>query len=102
MILFNTTFIVAQCADSDFKDWISSVYTPEISACSSFSDILLTKILSVPQNDDKTQSYALQFKAPTINHIEDWIATSGMEKLNTLQTKHGENILYFATFMEIL
>lgn len=101
MILFNTTFVVAQNADSDFLNWASSIFIPEINTCESFSDILLTKILATPQ-EDKTLSYALQFKAPSVEHIENWIASSGMSKLNALQAKYGENILYFATLMEIL
>lgn len=101
MILFNTTFVVAQCADSDFQNWITTDFIPEISKCEYFSEPLLTKILSDPQ-EDNTNSYALQFKAPSTAHIEIWIATTGINKLNALQTKHGENILYFATFMDIL
>lgn len=102
MILFNTTFVVTDSANTEFRNWISSVFIPDILSCDSFSDILLTKILSNPQEDEKTQSYALQFKAPSIAHIENWIQTTGIHKLNAIQAKYGENILYFATPMEIL
>ena len=102
MILFNTTFIIAKSADSDFRNWITTVYIPAIFACPSFSDILFTKILSSPDEKEQSQSYALQFKAPSIPHIEEWISTNGMGKLNALQAKHGENALFFATYMDIL
>lgn len=102
MILFNTTFIVTKSADSDFRNWITTVYIPAISTCPSFSDILFTKILSNPDEKEQSQSYALQFKAPSITYIEEWISTNGMEKLNALQAKHGENALFFATFMDIM
>lgn len=102
MILFNITFAVSPQSENDFLEWVSGSFIPEINSCSSFSSPLLTRI--IPQNPDEcqTQSFALQFKADSVDTVHRWIECSGGMILDKIHSKHGEGVLSFATFMEIL
>lgn len=102
MILFNITFAVSPQSENDFLEWASESFIPEINSCSSFSSPLLTRIIPQNPDEDQAQSFALQFKAESVEAVNRWIECSGGMALEKIHSKHGENVLFFATFMEIL
>lgn len=99
MILFNTTFLVNPKADEVFHAWVRDEFIPAALADRTLRDPLFTRVLV--DNPDGT-SYALQFKAETMDDACRWEETEGQRLKARLFARHGHDILPFVTYMDIL
>ncbi len=99
MILFNTTFLVHPSVDDEFHRWVKTVFIPEAVESGVFLEPMLSRILGVEADGN---SYALQFKSQSLRDAEQWNVTTGDKLKGALFVRHGEKMLSFCTFMEVL
>lgn len=99
MILFNTTFLVSPRADEAFHAWVRDEFIPTALAGNILRDPLFTRVLV--ENPDGT-SYAIQFKADTMEAARSWEDSKGQRLKAKLFGRHGHDILPFVTYMDIL
>lgn len=104
MILHNTTFVISPEIEQEFLFWIKERYLPAACKAKNISDALLSKIMAPPQADEMpdTVSYAFQFKAETLSDANIWLENVAGGLIIEQQKIHGENLLAFSTFMEII
>lgn len=104
MILFNTTFVIDPGIDMEFRMWVRDKFIPS-GLNGGLTEPLLTRILPLDlpgMEDQESQSYAVQFKAPSVEFADEWMSRMGVYHIGNMQDKHGQNFLSFSTFMEIL
>ena len=98
MIIYNTTYHVADAVKDDFIAWLRSEYVPRATADRLLLVPQLTRIIG--SEHDGGSSYALQFRAMSANSLEIWHRTTGKALANDLTRRYGNNVVGFATMME--
>lgn len=100
MILYNTTFVIAEDLKEKFISWAKEQYISSAVESGIFSSPILSRILSSPEPG--TIAFALQMRGNNYDNAVKWHDTYGddMRKICTL--KWGECFLHFSTFMEIV
>ena len=98
MIIYNTTYHVADAVKDDFIAWLRSEYVPRATADRLLLVPQLTRIIGSER--DGGSSYALQFRAMSANSLEIWHRTTGKALANDLTRRYGNNVVGFATMME--
>ncbi|MGM9803394.1 MAG: DUF4286 family protein [Muribaculaceae bacterium] len=98
MVIFNTTYHVANETIPEFIAWLRSEYVPQATADRMLLVPQLTRIIGSER--DGGTSFALQFRAQSLNSLEIWQRNTG-KRLNALLTRtFGNNVLGFSTVME--
>ena len=98
MIIYNTTYHVADAVKDDFIAWLRSEYVPRATADRLLLVPQLTRIIGSEHDGDS--SYALQFRAMSVNSLEIWQHTTGNQLAKDLTRRFGNNVVGFATLME--
>lgn len=100
MILFNTTYFVADEVQTDFLEWIRSVYVPRATAERMLLVPQLTRIIGSER--DGGVSFALQFRALSVEAVEAWRESIGNSLNQALANRYSNRVVGFATLMEKL
>ena len=108
MILYNTTFIVDTRLSDQFTTWVSTRYITTAIESGLLEQPLLTRILqpadiSAGPSDCNMESFALQFKSPSLEASHKWDEEVAPVLINEFHRgRSAESLLSFSTFMEIL
>lgn len=98
MIIYNTTFSVPEELHSEFLVFIREEYLPEALKSQIIREPRLSRVFSNSEEDGF--SYALEFKAASIDELERWNLLSGKKLHFLLIKKFRQNILGFSTVLK--
>lgn len=100
MIIYNTTYHVADEVQAEFIAWLRSEYVPRATAERLLLVPQLTRIIGSER--DGGASFALQFRAMSVNSLEIWHHNTGNELAKDLTRRFGNKVVGFSTLMEKL
>jgi len=100
MIIFNTTFHVYEPIADSFKSWVRDTYIPKALETDGISAPEFARILIDVQ--EGYVSFAVQFKAESLDVAVKWHDGDGAELRHELSLKFGDKVLFFTTYMESL
>ncbi len=98
MVIYNTTFSVPKELQSEFLDFIRDEYIPLSTKNNIIKEPRLTRVFS--KDDDEGYSYALEFKAETIEALEEWNKMYGRRLYFLIMSKFRQHIQGFATILQ--
>lgn len=98
MIIFNTTFSVPEELQNEFLDFIREEYIPLAAKNQKIKEPRLARVFS--RNNDSDLSFALEFKADSVEDLEAWNKTEGDKLHSLITTKFRQNIVGFATILQ--
>lgn len=82
MILYNITYNIEKDIETDWIDWIKTVYIPKIMNTGYFSSVRFFRLLNI---DDEGSTYSVQLMANTLELIQEFLDTSA----HTLAEEHN-------------
>lgn len=99
MYIYNVTVNVDESILSDWLNWMKSEHIPDVMSTGRFIEHRFLKLLSV-QEDETGSTYAIQYLAETLGHIEAYLHTEAP----ALQKKHLDRyqtrVMAFRTVLE--
>lgn len=98
MVLYNTTFIFAPSRQSDFLDFMRTVYLPALQQHASVSELRLHRI-QPREEDEESVSYALHYYTPSEFHLQELLSDLGLNLAQQLVDRFGEEVIGFSTIM---
>ena len=101
MIIYNTTFHVADSVEKEFLAWMKGFYITEAVKGKSLKEPQLSLIMARQQGDNGN-SYSLQFKSESVDVLERWYGTAGAELIKAMENKFGQNVAGFSTIMTLV
>ncbi|MCQ2219163.1 MAG: DUF4286 family protein [Paludibacteraceae bacterium] len=99
MMIFNTTFVVAEEIHTAWMQWMRNTYIKEVVMTTPLTDPAFFKVLS---KDVEGESYSLQFSAPSINEMKVWEKEHKDRMEQKIREKFGESVLFFSTYLKQL
>ncbi|MBR2192488.1 MAG: DUF4286 family protein [Bacteroidaceae bacterium] len=100
MIIYNTTYTVAQPEAQNFVIYVHEVMLPAALASGVVSQPRLLRILS--HKDESTECFSLQFETEDTAALHRWYTDVG-EKLNAEMLKvFTDRVIGFPTLMEVV
>ncbi len=98
MIIYNTTFSVPKELQIEFIKYMREEYVPKALEGNIIKDPRLSRVFS---NDDvEGYSYALEFKAESIDQLEEWNTKIGKKLYFTVLKRFRQNIPGFTTVLQ--
>ncbi|MDO5522621.1 MAG: DUF4286 family protein [Bacteroidia bacterium] len=97
MVIYNTTFNVPKELQNEFLDFIRNEYIPLATKNGTIQEPRLTRVFS--RDEDEDYSYALEFKADTIEALEKWNREYGRKLFFLITTTFRQHIQGFATLL---
>ncbi|MGI6047254.1 MAG: DUF4286 family protein [Petrimonas sp.] len=98
MIIYNTTFSIPKELQNEFLDFIRDEYIPLSTKNNLIKEPRLTRVFS--KDDDEDYSFALEFKADTIEQLEEWNKMYGRKLYFLVMRKFKQHILGFTTLLQ--
>lgn len=99
MIIYNTTFQVADADAAQFLQWLRSTYVPQAVASTQLTEPRLARVMA---SKDEGRSYALQFTVPSLAVLQQWHRQVGRALQQQLVAEFGSRVVGFSTMMEIV
>ncbi len=100
MIIYNTTYNVNIESVNEFIEWIKTDLIPTATASGELLNPQLALIMA--SEDDKTKSYSLQFRANSIEDLQNWYQGTGKAKIVELENRFTKKVVGFSTLMTVL
>ncbi|NCB83542.1 MAG: DUF4286 family protein [Bacteroidia bacterium] len=100
MLIYNTTYLVADRQFGPWIKWLREVHIPFMLNCG-FMNPLAAKILTADSEQEGT-SIAVQFQIQDLQLLRIWDEENAESLLNDLAERFGSEVLSFATVMEML
>lgn len=97
MIIYNTTYTVANGDAKNFIIWIHEVYIPKAKEDGLLSNPRLLQILT--HKDPDTECFSLQFEVESVGLLQKWYAQSGKALVEEMLKAFGEKVVGFSTLM---
>lgn len=101
MIIYNTTYHVAEAKEQEFISWLRSVYIPRATASGELSAPQLTLVMGNEQ-DKQGNSYSLQFHVPSVETLEIWYRKTGINLVKEIESSFNQHVMGFSTLMQKL
>jgi hypothetical protein len=98
MLIFNTTFHVENSEHDAYLDFIRTTYIPKALENGLIKDPALAKVHA--NHGETGVSYALQFRAESIEILNEWAEKTGENLSKELVSKFGNKVAGFATLLE--
>ncbi len=98
MILYNTTYSVAQEVATDWLRWIKAFYLPAVKATGLTVDHRLLRLLTELDNGGVTYSLQLNFESRT--EYETYLAQHAETMQQRIQHRFGGQFVSFDTLLE--
>lgn len=99
-LLLNTTFVVHTSIESDFLQWVRTVYFPSAKASGVFGQPTIARVLTRLEPD--TESIAIQMAANDKDAAERWHDETAALLKDDLSARWPNLALHFTTYMELL
>ena len=100
MLIYNTTYLVADRQYGPRIKWLQEVHIPFMLSCG-FTNPQAAKILTANEKQEGT-SIAVQFQIQDFYQLNLWDENNAETLLNDLSERFGADVLSFTTVMEIL
>lgn len=97
MIVYNTTYTVANADAKNFIIWIHEVYMPKATADGLLSKPRLLQILT--HKDPETECFSLQMEVESVGLLQKWYAQSGKALVEEMLKTFGDKVVGFSTLM---
>lgn len=99
MMLYNTTFVVAEDVHAKWMQWVRNIYIKEIEENTPLSDPAFFKVMN---KEVEGESYSLQFSAPSIIEMKVWEKEHRSKMEQKIRDLFGEKVLFFSTYLRKL
>ena len=99
MIIYNVTWQVAPEIDENWLEWMQTHYIPKVLETSYFDQVTILKV-GMEQPSDPT--YAVQYKASSRRHLQDYLDNEATLLKQEIHEKFGEQVLSFETQLELV
>ncbi len=100
MIIYNTTYNVSNDKAVAFIKWLRSRYIPLATESNELKEARLAHLMVT--NEDKTNSFSLQFTVENVDVLEKWYHKQGAQLLHELETTFGQKVVGFTTIMTVM
>ncbi len=100
MLIYNTTYLVADKQHGPWTKWIREEHIPFMLECG-FSNPQIAKMLTADSEQDGT-SITVQFHIPDLYQLSIWDEAHAENLMNNMAEKFGADVLAFSTVLEIL
>lgn len=98
MIIFNTTFHVANHVSDACVEFLISSYIPKAAASGFLMDPRFCRVMQTECNEG--ESYSIQFRVKNVDTLNLWMQHEGHLLNKTLVDKFGQDVVGFSTLME--
>ena len=98
-IIYNTTYLVDNSIDVEWKGFITNVYIPKLMTTNCFDEWKLSKIFGEPS--EGAISYALQFVAKDFNSFLFYRDNFSKSYQKEVSSRFNEKCIHFKTLMEV-
>lgn len=99
MILYNVTVSVDDEIAPEWVSWMKEIHIPEVLATGHFSGYRMLRMLS-DQADASGQTYAIQYEAETIGHLENYLSRDAQVLREKHAIRYGSRAIAFRTVLE--
>lgn len=100
MIVYNTTYNVSNDTAVVFIKWLRSLFIPHATQSGELKEARLAHLMV--QNDDKSNSFSLQFTVENVDVLEKWYHKFGAELIHEMEQKFGQKVVGFTTIMTVM
>ncbi|MHB9056137.1 MAG: DUF4286 family protein [Paludibacteraceae bacterium] len=100
MILYNTTYLVADRQYGPWIKWLKEIHIPFMLNCG-FTNPQAAKILTADKEQEGT-SIAVQFNIQDLSILKIWDEEFAETQMNDIARRFGADVLSFSTVMEML
>jgi hypothetical protein len=100
MLIFNTTFLVADRVHGTWLKWVREEHIPFMLASDMFTKPQIAKVLSVEEQDGT--SYSVQFHIADIVALENWHIEYAKVFEQNFAHKFGTEVIFFASVLELI
>lgn len=101
MIIYNTTYHIADSHECEFVEWIKSRYIPRAVECGTLTQPQLALVMGREEGSDGN-SYSLQFHVQGVDALESWYRRTGAVLVSELERQFGTHVAGFSTLMQVL
>lgn len=101
MFIYNVTVNIDESILSDWLQWMKSEHIPEVMATGRFTEHRLLKLLSV-QEDETGGTYAIQYYAETLGHIEGYLNVEAPALQKKHLDRYQNRAIAFRTVLEMV
>ncbi|MDE6556822.1 MAG: DUF4286 family protein [Duncaniella sp.] len=98
--ILNTTFHVLSSLEEEMLAWMKEKYVGRALEQGIFSNPQIARVMT--QVEDNAESFAVQLATTDIVRGNEWLASDAFRLLEELRSKHGENVLFFSTWLEVI
>ncbi len=100
MIIYNTTYLVADKVYSAFIKWMKATHIPQQLESGYFTNARMCKVL--PDDVQEGTSVSVQLEAENRDAVTKWNEQYGDLYRMELASLFSEEVLSFATFLEVI
>ncbi len=98
MIVYNVTSAVDKEIAEDWISWMKDHHIPGLLETGMFDNYRILKVLT--HDDEKTFSYAVQYFAPTMKHVEQYVQLHAPRLRAEVQARYGDRVVSYRTLLE--
>ncbi|MAZ41366.1 MAG: DUF4286 family protein [Cyclobacteriaceae bacterium] len=99
MFVYNITFNVEPPIESEWLKWMKNEHILDILGTQHFTEYRILRLIN-EHPDASGTTYAVQFTATNIVHVQQYLSNQGTILQNELRAKFGEKVLSFTTLLE--
>ena len=99
MFVYNITFNVEPPIESEWLEWMKNEHILDILGTQHFTEYRILRLIN-EHPDASGTTYAVQFTATNIDHVQQYLANQGTILQNELRAKFGEKVLSFTSLLE--
>jgi hypothetical protein len=100
MLIFNTTYLVADKMHGTWHKWLYEHYIPSMLESGYFDKPQVAKVLTNEQQEGV--SFSVQFHISTMDLLESWNEKYAQAFLADFTKRFGQEVLLFSTVLEII
>lgn len=101
MVVYNTTYHVADSHEREFIEWIRSCFIPRAVECGTLVRPQLALVMGREEGSDGN-SYSLQFHVQSVDALEVWYRRTGAALVSELERQFGSHVAGFSTLMTVI
>ena len=98
MIIFNTTFHVANEVSQAYVQFLKTSYIPQAVASGFLMQPCFSRVMQ--DNNVDGESYSIQFKVKNVDTLNYWMEQEGHLLNKVLVGKFGQSVVGFSTLLE--
>ena len=100
MLIINTTYHVSNSVEDRWKKWVKTEYVPSVIKSSILINPRFHRVYV--ENEEDSNTYALQFEVANLDKMEYWLEHYGKGHNAVTSDLFHEDVLGFTTVMELI